>query len=315
MIRPFIPLDVFRCAFLGESEKFNRAYTLGSLLSKRPSTRSILEASFSGLGFRRTSRAWVWHEGNRINALIGAGQRSGPQSWEITHLFFRNEIEHRLTTLFDRVGQAAASHGGEKVFIRLLRGDPLIDVARLSGYFPLIPETLYIRDQDSRLPGSAVSSSTKSLVVLPKAQEDDHGLFRLYNASTPAEVRYAFGMTIDQWMASIDRGRGRASESVVKHKGEVKAWLRTTRRFGLGEVSATIHPDYQSDLPELVDAGLSDLGGVGRIYCLAPEYQVTLRRALSDSGFEPTSDYVTLVKKMTLTTENKARVRVAAPTG
>ena len=205
------------------------------------------------------------------------------------------------------------SEGAEKVFIRTLREDPLVDAARVSGYFPRLPEVLYTRVSEHRSSNAATDNDAS---ITPKSPVEEHDLFRLYNATTPSEVRYGIGMTIDQWQASRERPRGKLHEYVWRSEDHhVAGWILIARKGNEGYLSVTVHPDFESNTEALVDYALERLKGVKSLYAVVPEYQVALKRVLEERGFTATSDLVTLVKSTTISVTDSTRSRVAAPTG
>ena len=302
MIRPLDPLDFFRCAFLSGSEKSNHAYTLANLGNEPAFAFSLIEASRAGLLLRGKGCAWVWGQGNKVAGLVAARHRSGPKSWEITQLFLGANEEGKLLDLLDKISQTAASNGGERVFLRLLRDDPLVDVARRAGFFPSIPEVLY-----RGLPQS--SSSGPSSPLRDKAQSDDYDLFRLYNTATPSEVRQVVGMTFEQWSASREPARGRCQEFVSSREGSASGWLRVFQRSGIGHLETMVNPNDERNLESIVDFGLRQLEGTRSVYCLAPEYQIAFQSILARKGFQAVSDYITLVKSNAIRAREEARAR------
>jgi hypothetical protein len=238
---------------------------------------------------------------------------SGRQSWNITHLHLRESSETFLTDLLERSAQSAGSNGAEKIFVRFLREDSLVDIARLSGYFPCVPEVLYLREREVN-GGGHISPQDSSVALSRREQSDDHGLFRLYSATTPAEVRYAVGMTIDQWLSSHENVSGRAREFVLREGGEIVAWLGLVRKSGNGHIAAMVHPKHEHRIFSLVDFALDEMAGARSIYSLVPEYQTAMQTALAERGFRASSDYVMLVKTMTIKQKEETRVRVAAAT-
>ena len=87
------------------------------------------------------------------------------------------------------------------------------------------------------------------------------------------------------------------------------------QRSGVGQLAATVHPDNEDSLGPVVDFGLDQLKGTRAVYCLVPEYQVALQRVLTDRGFEPVSEYVTLVKKLAVIAKEKAHARATIASG
>ena len=311
MIRPLDPLDFFRCAFFSNSEKSNHAHTLANLGNEQAFGFSLIEASRAGLLLRGKGCAWVWSNGNKVAGLVAARHRSGPKSWEITQLFLGADEEGKLLDLLDKVSQTAASNGGERVFLRLLRDDPLVDVARRGGFFPSVLETLY-RGLPQSSPGKTDDHEAPSNVpssLREKAQSDDYDLFRLYNIATPSEVRQVAGMTFDQWSASREPARGRCQEFVLSRDGSATGWLRAFQRSGVGHLETMVNPKEERSLESIVDFGLRQLEGTRSVYCLAPEYQIAFQSILAQKGFQAVSDYITLVKSNATRAKEAARAR------
>lgn len=307
MIKSLDPLDLLRCAFLGEQGKFNRAYTLSSLGQQTPSDFSPIEVSKAGLLLHSTACALVLRDGGSIVGIAAARQRSGPKSWEVTHLLCA-DANTRLSELLEKVAQTAASHGGERVFLRLLRNDPLADVARLSGYFPSFAEVLYKGTVRVRPASNGFRAPLRK-----KTPKDEYDLFRLYNASTPSEVRSVVGMTFEQWMASREQARSKPAQFVLDRDGLIRGWVQTSRWARLGHLAAVVHPDDSASLASLVDFGLERLKETEGVYCLAPEYQVSLHKILEERGLDAVAEYAILVKHMAIRSKKEARAKVTVP--
>ena len=105
-------------------------------------------------------------------------------------------------------------------------------------------------------------------------------------------------MTFEQWKASRDRLRGPCPELIVEEHGNIKGWVQTARHSAVGQIATMVHPDDEHLLPSIVDLGLDLLAGVKSLHSLVPEYQVAFRDALREKGFQPVSEYVTLVKSI-----------------
>ncbi len=290
MIRPFHPPDVVRCALLRDLWERDRAYTLGRLARDEPDRPSLVDASRGALGLESgRGCSWVWTEGYRVKGLVTARQRSGPLSWEIAHLLVAPGNDSEVLELLERVCHVVGRRGGERVFIRLLRDDPLVDISRFGGFFPCVREVMYRGRPLDSTPGPAPG-------LRGRRPGDEHDLFRLYHATTPPEVRCVAGMTLDQWRSSRERTGGRGREFVYEQDGLVKGWLSVARRGSAGQVSVVAHHDKGPG--PLLDYGLRLLGRARVVHCLVPEFQLALASALQQRGFEATAEYITLVKVM-----------------
>ncbi len=245
--------------------------------------------------------------------VAAARQRSGPQSWEITHLFAKPAAHRQLPLLLDSVSAAAAAKGSERVFIRLSEDDPLIDVARLSGYFPQVPEVLFQKRLEGGSSATMAGAPGSSGPFRDKAPKDDHDLFRMYNAVTPPEIRSAMGMTLESWMASRERLGGKCTEVVMEGEDGIAGLLRHSRRRSFGLIEAATRSERRHGLGPMVEMGLQSMSEGTDVYCLVPEYQVELQSLIVDKGFRAVADYITLVKSLTAKDREKSQLRAAVP--
>jgi hypothetical protein len=131
-----------------------------------------------------------------------------------------------------------------------------------------------------------------------KRPQDDYALFRLYNAATPYETRFASGVTFDQWASSRQRTRWRSREFIYERDGQVKGSVRAIRRLRTGQLLVSVHPEDESNVGALIDYGLSQLRGMSTVYCLVPDYLQVLQRLLLERGYEAVSEYTTMVNTM-----------------
>ena len=60
------------------------------------------------------------------SVVAAMNQRSGPTSWEIVEAYLEGSGDG-LTDVLDPLSRAAASRGGEAIFLRLAKTDPLVD--------------------------------------------------------------------------------------------------------------------------------------------------------------------------------------------
>ena len=304
------PLDVLRCGVFGLPGGSNRAYPL-SAFGDAGSTHPTLGLAKLGFTPRSPSFVWMARHGFRPSVVAAMNQRSGPTSWEIVEVYL-DGTGGSLTDVLDPLSRAAASLGGQSIFLRLANTDPLVDAARVSGFFPCLAETLFSRPDGGLAPQQRSDLSGRPSEVRDRTPADDHGLFRLYNAATPAEARHLIGMTLGQWKSSRQRSEGPRDEWVLEEKGAIVGWLTRTigKRITLLEVEA--HPDHASRLAALLDFGLGGAPSNKQARCLVAEHQTGLADLLAARGFEATGDFVSLVKRTTVLVRDGARVRTTA---
>ena len=239
-------------------------------------------------------RALVCVEDGRVRAVAALRSRSGPRSWEVSHLYAAPDSEAAVTRLLERASAVSARGGAERAFLRVDADSDIIPAARRAGFFPCFRETLY-RGRPS------VSGSGKGLFdagsrSVKRRAEHDHALFRIYNETTPLKARQLVGMTLEQWKDSRERAMGRASERVLESEGAVIGWLRTSARFGAGRIDMTLRPDYLALTPDILDYALASLAKAKSVAVLTPDYVPLLGSALEERGFRPEGELAVLAK-------------------
>ena len=244
----------------------------------------------------RAHDAWVCVGDEGIHGLASVRQRSGPRSWEISRLYADPASDQIVVQLLERAAAGAGMHGAERVFLRVEAHSSVVQSARLAGYFPSHIETVYQGAVGSVEPSHSLFDADSHL--RPRRPEDDHALFRLYNAATPVKVRQLVGMTQDQWASSQERGPGRPRERVLQVEGEVQGWLYTSARLRNGSLFVRLHPDYDALTPEVVEASLRGLEGTRSVVAVVEEFAPRFATALEGFGFEARGEFVVLVKSI-----------------
>ena len=146
-----------------------------------------------------------------------------------------------------------------------------------------------------------------------KEARHDYDLFRLYNATTPADVRSTVGMTFDAWRASVERLPGRSTEFVMESSGQAIGWVRYARRSSTGVLSAVFQPSAEEGLVSAIEFALGRLSGASTVYCLVPEFQAALGRVLASYRFDAVCEFETLVGSTVVRAEQKARTKATVP--
>ena len=304
MVRSMSPLDLIRIGLPRGLEYGNRAFTLDRVahVGRSPGYH-LVQAVQLALALRSSSRvAFAEPVGfHRFPTLVAARRRSGPASWEISHLFVGSDHESSIANLLERVSRACVAKGAQRVFLRLREDDPLMRDCQRAGFFPCHGETLYLGRFTNDLHDAPPD-------IYPRESLHDYPLFRLHNASTPSSVRRMTGMTFEQWQSSEEGYLGRRREFVFVTDDSVKAWIETRRRLSTGQISIRVHPDAQNITRFLVRFALDRLRGLRQVACLVPEYETALRRALEQEELTPASSYTALVKSTATTVEEKAPV-------
>ena len=293
-MRTFQPLDIVLCLALGMNRFPNHAITSARICKPQSFSALIPSVSRRRLQPRSKVSALVYAEGGSFRSVASFRPRSGPRSWEVSHLYAEPDSDGALTDLLEQVGVASAYGGAERVFLRIEANSDITTAARRAGFFPCCRETLYRRQSPASVPRRGLFDTDSHSVK--RGPEHDHTLFRLYNETTPLKVRQLAGMTLDQWKDSRDRPIGRPVERVVEVDGFVRGWLATSVKSGVGQIEMTLHPDYASLVPDIVDFALRSLVKTRSVVSVVPEHTPLLGGALEERGFMPEAEFAVLVK-------------------
>ena len=310
-MRTLEPLDIVRCLAVGMSGYPNLAITPTAICKPQPFLTFLTGAWRSRFQPHPRGGALVSLDTGSPRAIAACRPRSGMKSWEVSHLYAVPDSDDALIALLEQSAALSARGGAERVFLRIEADSDITTAARRAGFFPCCRETLYRRQSPASVSRRGLfdtdSHSTK------RGPEHDHTLFRLYNETTPLKVRQLAGMTLDQWKDSRERPIGRRRERVVEVDGAVRSWLATSVKSGVGQVEMTLHPDYASLVPDIVDFALRSLVKTVKtrsVVSVVPEHIPLLGGALEERGFRPEAEFAVLVKS----TARMAMQPVAAPT-
>ncbi len=302
MITAFHRGDTLRCMLANAPGGANLAAPTESVVRCRPLRNTTFwRQSLAQNSNRVTVGDW---NGLDLSSLASARVRGGVRAWEVDRLHLK-EAEQALD-LLEQVVVAAGTRGAERVFLRVPQDSQIVDEARRVGFFPYYEEIHLTGDAWTGSSTKALGSANGHQAVTfgsysaeDRAEPDNHGLFQLYCAATPQQVRAGVGMTFDQWHDSGERPRPRRNESVVKLDGKIVGW-RLREPFGgtaAGQVLAhPAQPDMMSHLIEM---------SYGTQNWLIPSYQENAAELLARQGLREIGRYTMLIKTMTVPVLNR----------
>ena len=295
-MRTFQPLDIVQCLALGMNRFPNHAITSAGICKPQSFYAFISSVSRRRLQPRSKLSALVW-DGDRFRSVAFFRPRSGPRSWEVSHLYADADSDGALIDLLEQVGVASANGGAERVFFRVEADSDIIPIARRAGFFPCFRETLYReqRDASAEVRRGLFDAGSHSVKRRP---EHDHALFRLYNQTTPMKVRQLAAMTLGQWKDSREPMGRSSRERVLDLEGDVRGWIGTSIWSGVGRIEVMLHPDRAALAPDIVEFGLRSLVKAKSVVAVVPDYVPILGRALEDRGFRPEAEFAVLVKSL-----------------
>ena len=243
----------------------------------------------------------------RLAAAAVVRPRSGPRAWEVARLFASEEALDEVDALLEGCVAHVGSRGGERLFLRAPQDGDTQGPARRAGFVPAFTEEVFRRE------GATVPDNDgPSLGLRPTLPADDYGLFRLYCAALPTEVRAAGGLTFEQWRDARERPAGTVREYVREEHGSLRGWLRLGQASGALTVDAIPHPDDGWAADRLIgDAALLARGHASATW-IVPSYAPALSAALPRRGWTASERYVMLVRPVALPVREPSLAAVRA---
>ena len=310
MIRHLHPTDSPGLLQFSQSSGRGETCTLVGALRGGPGGFPTVKYASIALSPRAWQSCWVEARRGRIDGVLRAGPRSGPQAWEVGELYLRNSKSELALDLFEQIAIPAGGAGAHRIFTRVPTNSAVREDARKAGYATIYRETVY-RSESATTAMSRLGIPDHPLQLRPRVETDDPSLFRLHNATTPVEVRMKSGQTSQDWLAGSERLGRKASEWIFElSTGELGAVVqrnstRTGHMFSLNWVT-----EAGSELPRLVAAALAESKDVP-VSTAVPEYRPALSHLLVTLGFTERAQYEVMVKPLAQTVSAAHRVFAA----
>ena len=306
MITAFRMGDALRCMLVNAPGGANLAAPTESVVRCRPLRNSAFwRQSLARNPNRVTVGDW---NGMDLASLASARVRGGVRAWEVDRLHLKSS--EQALDLLEQVVRAAATRGAERVFLRVPRDSQIVDEARRAGFFPYYEEIHLTGHEWTGSSPDAANNATDDVngqqagmigrfTVEDRTDPDSHGLFQLYCAATPQQVRVGIGMTFDQWSDSQERPQPRRNEAVLKLEGKIVGW-RLCESFGAtaaGQVLA--HPGHPDMMPQLIEMCYDTRNW------LIPASQENAVDLLARNGLHEAGHYTMLIKTVTVPVINR----------
>jgi hypothetical protein len=310
MIRHLHPTDSPGLLQFSQSSGRGETCTLVGALRGGPGGFPTVKYASIALSPRAWQSCWVEAHRGRIDAVLKAGPRSGPQAWEVAELYLRNSKSDLALELLEQIAIPAGGAGAHRVFVRMPTNSRVSEDARKAGYTPIYRESVY-RSESAHTALSNLGIPDHSLQLRPRVEADDIALFRMHNITTPIEIRMKLGQTSQDWAAGTERLGRKASEWIFDTaSGEIGAVIQRHSTRSDHTFSLNWAPDAGSELTGLVAAALADSKDVP-VSTVVPEHRPALSHLLVTLGFEEQAQYEVMVKPLAQTVAEAARAFAA----
>jgi len=289
--------DALRCMLVNAPRGANLAAPTESVVRCRPLRNSTFwRQSIARDPNRVTVVDW---NGMYLAGLASARVRGGVRAWEVDRLHLKDS--ELALDLLEQVVEAAGIRGAERLFLRVPSDSQVVDRARRVGFFPYYEE---IHLTGKEWTGSSTDNTVNlnghqkghfgSYAAEDRADAHSQGLFQLYCAATPQQVRVGVGMTIDQWHDSQEQPQPCRNETVMRLEEKIVGW-RVREPFGETAAGQGLaHPDHPDIMPHLIGMSYNTLNW------LVPSYQENATDLLTRQGLHETGRYTMLIKTVTV---------------
>lgn len=310
-MRPLRPVDTAALVMFAKYAGASQAFTLERAIAGSPPFFSVIRHLGSAFAPRSKKRVWVSGTPARIDAVLRAGPRSGPLVWELREFYETRLSESAEVELLEMIGAEAAAAGALRILLRTEAESGLIPPARRAGFLPHRTETLY-RLEGEKAPGEgSIEAMATQMGLRHRQSTDDNGLFRLYCAVTPVEVRTHSGMTAGEWSDGQEAPAHGEEEWVWEDDGQIKAWLGISHTPGERYIAVAADQSFPQGVPSLVECAVAGVGAGGAV-ALVPDYETAVSAALNMKGFEPQREFQVLARPLTVRVKHPSGVVAAA---
>lgn len=291
MIRNLQPLDLLKLPLWRGGCMCEQSITL-ERIGRADAPSPLPSIAREQIAPRRRPFVWVAESEGHVVGVAAAHPRSGLRAWEVSHLWAVPEPGGHLLDLLDQMAATAAGHGAHRVFLRLEGGSRLATAAIRAGFRAAWEETLYARNSGA----TGIGAEPPTGAVRPRCAADELSLFRLYCSTSPASVRSAVGLTVEEWRDAQEVGAQRVRQWVYEGEdGEVKGWAEQWTQSAACCAAIAGRPEA---LAPLLSQLLAPRPGL-RLQVLAADYLETHCRVLESNGFAAAGRYLMLVKSVT----------------
>lgn len=291
-VRTVLPTDLVALVAFDGRVYPNEAIILDRIGRESP-LRPLETAVEQWFSFATGRHTWITVRGATLRGLLSARRRGGRQAWEFDCLIDAAADDPSvLLSLLDRATHDAGRAGADRLFLRLRSDSATLDAAQRAGFNVLQQERLYSCDQPE-----PPERSIEGPELRHRRPADLYGLFQLYNAVVPDQVRQQEAVTLKEWVAAQERlaGPRRTTQFVLETDGRLLAWLRVAAD-AVGRLEILARPE-SALADSLVDAALGRLGDRTPVFSLVPTWAEPVARALERRGFTAAEEHVVLVRR------------------
>jgi hypothetical protein len=261
---------------------------------------------------RAHRRLGVATAGGRLQGFVSSHGRAAGLVWDVDYLRC-HDVSSATELLMWACDQALRARA-RRVFVETPPEGTGAEAARRAGF------ERYSFGAVLRVERGFPRVTTDVLGARPRLSSDEHGLFQLYSAAVPANVRWAEAMTQEEW-AALYPGRKLWTPSVFGDRDDY-VWEMSSRLIGwmrvvFGQKSQLldmlVHPLYDAYADRMVAHALVQMSAKVPVVASMREYQGGALSALERAGFHRIGTYVAWVRQLATRVEQPSVGAIRAP--
>ena len=167
-----------------------------------------------------------------------------------------------------------AKLGANRIVVRVKKNGILGEVLKQSGFKFSHTESLF--------EGTPTKLDQTRMKINNKRDSDDLAIFRLYNKTTPVEVRSLLCPTLADWKDINGEYKNIANEYTIIENSVVRAYLKTYRSNRTQIVTLIADPEYNYNIiKHLLQFSLTVLNEINEVKVYIPDFHISTHKAAS----------------------------------
>lgn len=297
-VRPMRPLDAVAVGFgryrSAAAEATAHTWPRTPPESRQPTWLGLL----SDLVLPASSRQiGVASEGGRVTGIVYARSRASGLLWDVEHL--SGSSVSIGVKLLHWVSERVLRAGARRLLIDTAVDGLGADIAGRARFEQYADGVTY------RLEPGFSQGPADELPSRPRLRSDESGLYQLYNAAVPANVRAAEAMTVEEWSALYQGKKlwkpsvlGDRQDYVWEMGAHVAGWMRVTFGRRSQSLEIGVHPMYEAYAEKMVRGALTQMSPKAPVLVDVREYQGAVRTALERLGFQAGEPYLVWARQL-----------------
>lgn len=205
-------------------------------------------------------------------SLLTACPIANNRNWVLTRLAASTRNLETMPLLVALMAKELAKLGANRIVVRIKKNEILGEFLKQSGFKFSHTESLF--------EGTPTKLDQTKMKINNKYDTDDLAIFRLYNRSTPVEVRSLLCPTLADWKDINGQYKNIANEYTIIENSEIRAYIKTYRSKRTQIVTLIANPEYNYNIiKHLLQFSLMVLNKIDEVKVYIPDFHISTHKA------------------------------------